>query len=272
MLIDCGEGIQTQFSACGLSYAKLDVVCISHLHGDHVFGLPGLIGSLSLGGRNKPLVMVGPPDLEPFIESTLKFTQSHRTFQLKYIAPSLLEPSKDILVLRDLAISTIPLKHRIETVGFCVSTNTAGRRIRKGVIEAYDIPYASIPDLREGKDFLHSKLGWLSNSVLTLDSMPVRTVAYFTDTSPLSAYPGDFLPPDLLIHDATFSESDKELALKTGHSTVVDAAAFAKTCSAKHLLLTHLSQRYKDRKILLDSAKSIFQESEWAEQGRSYEI
>ena len=272
LLIDCGEGIQTQFRPNGLSYAKLDAVLISHLHGDHVLGLPGLLSSLALQGRKKPLILCGPPDLEPFLLSVARYTQLHQSFELTFISPSISEPTLDVLSIGSLRVSTLPLKHRIEALGFVVSTIPAGRKIRTGVVEKFAIPYSSIPSLRKGADFNHPTLGTIPNADLTLESSPSRTVAYLTDTSPLPAYPIGFPSPDILIHDATFSETDKELAIKTGHSTVVDAAAFAKTCQAKKLLLTHLSQRYSSQTPLLETAKSEFENSAWAIQGNTYEI
>ncbi len=280
VLLDCGEGMQVQLDQLGLSSMKLDAVCITHLHGDHVFGLPGLLTSLALSGRTRALHLLGPPMLEAYVEANLHIAEATLTYPLSYHLPPAGAATPQFLQLRDLSIDVLPLRHRIAAWGFGVSTKDKGRKLRPGVVEQYQIPYQKIPGLREGRDFVDAQGVTHPNTLLTLEPDAPRTVAYLTDTAPLNAYPANLAPPHTIIHDATFGHADAHLAEKTGHSTVVQATAFAKTTGAKRLLLTHLSPRYADPEILLEEVRQLELDSptspaltvEWARQGMRYTV
>lgn len=258
ILIDCGEGTQVEIDRQGLSAQKLDVVCITHMHGDHVYGLPGLLGSLALGQRSKPLTLIGPPPLASYLEQTFKYSEAHLTFPLTFIVTRYDQPTRDVLVLKDLCIHTVPLKHRIPTAGFVIEQRGKGLPLKEGIIDEYRIPYPKIEAIKNGEDFLNKKGVKIANSLLTNRAAPPTPLAYFTDTAPLESYPAGWTSPAVLFHDATFAGEDHPLAEKTGHSTVLDAAAFAKTCEAGELILMHISERYKDRELLLKEAQSAF--------------
>jgi len=172
--------------------------------------------------------------------------------------------------LRDLIIGTIPLQHRVPAVGFSISTRDHGRRIQAEALGKFNIPYSEIAALRAGDDYITSTGEVISNLSLTTDPTPQRSVCYLTDTQPMDTYPAGFPVPTLLLHDSTFSREDEALALKTGHSTIAQAAAFAKTARAKRLLLTHISPRYKVDEKLLAEAKSLFPFVELAHEGAEY--
>lgn len=258
MLIDCGEGTQVEIDRQGLSAQKLDAVCITHMHGDHLFGLPGLLTSLALGTRTKPLTLIGPESLEAYLNETFKYSQSHLTFDLNFVALDFEGPQRDIFELRDLSIHSIPLIHRIPTCGFVIEQKGTGLPLKAGVIDEFRIPYRLIESIKHGEDFVNKKGVRIPNAKLTDPAPPPTPLAYLTDTAPISSYPSGWTPPSVLFHDATFSGADQALAKKTGHSTVLEAAAFAKTCQAEELILTHISVRYGDREALLKEAQSAF--------------
>ena len=248
VLIDCGEGILTRLPPKALSQRGLDAVCITHLHGDHVYGLPGLLTSMSLAGRRRRVRLIGPTGLSGFVAAVLDASSAHLTFEVDYLPCPQQASTSPLLRLPDLTIASLPLRHRIEAHGFCVSTTEIGRRIRPDVVRDLGIPYERIPHLRNGED-LHLGGVVLANADLTLPPHPTRSVGYLTDTEPLDAWPESWPAPDLLFHDATFLDRDVALARKSGHSTFGEAAAFAKTCNARSLLLTHTSVRYADTEL-----------------------
>ena len=280
MLFDCGEGILTQVPPKATGQRGLDAVCISHLHGDHVYGLPGLLSSMTLAGRTRPLALLGPPALRDFVSAVLGLTSSHGSFELLYPVLPKGPSSGAVLELRDLVIYTLPLIHRVEAYGFCVSSPTPLRRLRADVVERYGIPYDLIADIKAGAD-LPTDTGAIPNATLTLDPHARQTVAYLTDTSPLDGWPGGWPTPDLLLHDATFAPEDEDLAQQTGHATTLQAAAFAKTINARTLLLTHGSVRYSPeaREAMARAADASLSSgttgrtsARWASQGEVIEL
>ena len=274
VLLDCGEGTLNKLPPKQLGQRGLDAVCVTHLHGDHLYGLPGLLTSMTLGGRTRALTLLGPPRLRDYVAAVLSITEARLGFEVDY--PTLPEqPSPEpVWRSRDLTVRTLPLRHRVRAYGFCVSTPVTGRRLRKGVVEAYGIPYGQIADLRAGGDFLCEDGTVVPNTALTLPPEPTRTLAYLTDTAPLDAWPTRFPTPSLLVHDATFAAGEEALAEKTGHSTVTQAAAFAKTSGAGELLLTHCSVRYspEERVRMAAAAEEVFEGARWAVEGEVVEV
>jgi len=258
VLIDCGEGTQIEIDRQKLSAQKLDAVCITHMHGDHVYGLPGLLTSLALGQRKKTLRIVGPAALEPFLEAIFEHSEAHLTYPLKFIHWDPSQPMRDVLVLKDIKIHTVPLQHRTSTCGFVIEQTGKGLPLKAGVIDEFRIPYRQIHAIKQGEDFINKKGVKIPNNLLTEGPSLPTPLAYFTDTSPIDSYPQGWNPPSVLFHDATFSHTDVDLARKTGHSTALEAAAFAKTCQAEALVLIHISVRYPDQDLLLKEAQTAF--------------
>ena len=274
VLLDCGEGTLNKLPPKQLGQRGLDAVCITHLHGDHLYGLPGVLTSMTLGGRTRALTLLGPPRLRDYLEAVLSITGARLGFEVHYPTLPGAPSSEPVWRSRDVEIRTLPLRHRVRAYGFCVSTPATGRRLREGVVEAHGIPYDWIPALRAGEDFVDTEGNTVPNASLTLPPAPRRTLGYLTDTAPLDEWPAGFPPPRLLVHDATFASGEGTLARDTGHSTVTEAAAFAKTTGAEALLLTHCSVRYspEEREGMEASARELFGGARWAVEGEVVDV
>ena len=241
------------------------------MHGDHLYGLPGLLTSMTLAGRKRALWLVGPAGLQSYLESVFRWSHARLGFDLRFVTlPSAdYEAGRALLTLPELELHACPLRHRIESFGYLVHTHQPGRRLQPGVVADLGIPYAEIPAIRNGADWRSASGTVYANDALTLDPHPTRSIAYLLDTAPLDAYPSSWPPPDILVHDATFAPEHADLARETGHSTVDQAAAFAKTSGAGRLLVTHRSIRYADPESLLTAARAVFPQTRWAVDGET---
>ena len=274
VLLDCGEGTLIRLPPKQLSQRGLDVVCVTHLHGDHCYGLPGLLTSMTLAGRTRALTLLGPPRLRDFLEGVFASTGARLGFDLRY-PPLPDEPAaQPVWRSRDLEIRPLPLRHRVAAWGFCVSTTDDGRRIRGEALATYAVPYAAIPALRAGEDYVSPNGQRVPNDALTLPPPPRRTLAYLTDTAPLDGWPPQLPRPTLLVHDATFASDAADLAARTGHATTTQAAAFAKTSGSDALLLTHASVRYGPDELEASAAaaREIFPAARWAVEGEELDV
>lgn len=256
-LIDCGEGTQIQLRKNKLKFSRLNHIFISHMHGDHVLGLPGLISTFSLLGRTSDLHIYAHSDLEKIFSQQINYFAKDLKFKVVYHA---INPNKHELIFSDRSVQvwSIPLDHRIPTCGFFFKEQPKELNMRKNVIQDYEIPVSKIPGIKQGEDF-----DWngtiIPNERLTLPPVHQKSYAYISDT----AYKPDIAPllkdVDLLYHEATFLDDDDLLASKTKHSTAIQAAEIAKAANAKKLLIGHFSARYHDVKPLEDAAKEVFE-------------
>jgi len=255
-MIDCGEGAQMRFAGYGLSWGKVRQIFISHMHGDHFYGLPGLISAMGLNRRREPLTVYGPPGLQQMMEQVLPGS-GKLSFELQFKAH---DPSEHRLIYEDETVSvhTLPLRHSIPAAGFLFKEQPKARKMRGELIEKYGIPYQRIPAIKGGEGFRTASGEWLPHEELTEAPPPPRTYAYCSDT----AYEEALLPwmegVDLLYHEATFCELQRAQAEKTVHATAMDAARIARLAGAKQLVLGHYSSRYKYLDVLLAEACSIF--------------
>jgi ribonuclease Z len=258
MLIDCAEGTQLQLKKIKVSPMRIAHVFISHMHGDHYFGLIGLITSLHLIGRTNPLHLYGPPQLYDIIQLQLDAGQTRLNYPLVF---HVLEASGANLMLEDeyLRVSSFPVVHRIPTWGFLISEKPVKRRIYKDFIAQYNPDFEQCKAIKAGADFQLSDGGIVKNKSITFDPSPPRSYAYCTDT----AYNESIIPiiknVSVLYHEATFMDHMREEASNTFHSTTVEAATMAKKCNAGKLVLGHYSSRYKDLSPLLDEALKVFE-------------
>lgn len=270
-LIDCGEGTQIQLRKFKIKLGKLNHIFISHVHGDHVFGLPGLISSLSLLGRTNDLHIYGIPELSKFLNSFVKFYGEDLPFNVIFHP---FGHRKSRLLFEDdkVEVYTIPLKHRVPTSGFLFREKPKSRNIKKELIEKYRIPIKEIVKIKEGSDFVSVSGKIIPNEDLTFPPFAQRTYAYCSDT----AYYDKIVPliknVDLLYHETTFKQSDADLARQTTHSTTQEAAKVAKLANVKKLLIGHFSVRYKKVSPLLDEAKEVFENTVAVNDGDTFEI
>jgi ribonuclease Z len=254
-LIDCGEGTQIRMMDFKVKMNKIERVFISHLHGDHIFGLAGLIMTLGLQGRSKPLYIYSPPGLEQVIDAQLV---GNYAFPVYFIVN---DAGKSVLLFENQSVEvfSIPLLHRVPCNGFLFVQKTASPNMRKDKIIEYSIPYHKINAIKNGDDFVTENGRIVPHSELTSKPPPPLKYAYCSDT----AYFKEIVPfvkgVDLLYHEATFMHDLLDKANKTMHSTARQAAGIARQADVKKLLLGHFSARYKNLNPLLDEAKLVFE-------------
>jgi ribonuclease Z len=265
-LIDCGEGTQLQFRHTHLNFNKIQAVFISHLHGDHCFGLMGLISTMGLLGRHAPLTIHAVADLEKILRPQLDYFCKELPYEVRFES---FDPKKHSCIYSDrsLEVYTIPLKHRVPTAGFLFKELQGERHIRKEMLDVYQIPLKAIPSLKDGNDYQLTDGTIIPNCKLTIDPTPGRSYAYISDTKFTRSILPYLKQVDLLYHEATFCETEKERAKNTYHSTAKQAGTIAQEASVKQLLIGHFSARYSNDSILLDEAKLSFQETMLANEG-----
>ena len=270
-MIDCGEGSQLQMRKLGVRMSKLHSIFISHLHGDHVFGLPGLISSLGLLGRTAELTIYAHQEIEQFLYPFLNFFCNNLSYNVRLV---LLRRKGYNLIYenRSICIYTFPLKHRIATNGFLFKEKEKQRHIKREMIDFYNIPIRNINEIKNGADFTTSDGKIIANDRLTTPADPIRSYAYCSDT----AYDESIVPyikdVDVLYHEATFAESELARANKTGHSTARQAAEIAKLAEVKKLVIGHFSSRYTNLTPLLEEAQAVFPNTELAKEGKIIEL
>jgi len=271
-LIDCGEGSQRQLRKYKLKFSKIKSIFISHLHGDHFFGLVGLISTFSLLNRKTELHIYGPKGIKEIINLQFKLSKSGVSFPLHFHE---LDSKESELIYEDskVTVYTIPLNHRIYTNGFLFKEKPKERKLNMKIISEFkEIEICDYQNLKNGKDFINSNGEITPNGKLTFPPPPKLKYAFCSDTT----YFEDIIPAiknvDLLYHESTFLEDKVELAKKTKHSTALQAAKIAKKGKVKKLILGHYSSRYKDIDLFLQEAKTIFDNVELSETGKVFSI
>jgi len=270
-LIDCGEGAQMQLRKYRIKYGRIHHIFISHLHGDHVFGLYGLLSSMNLSGRESPLRLYAPASFRDIIHSHLADFDIHLNFEIEFVALQGKEPAK-IFEDKNVSVLSIPLKHRVPAFGFLFREKEKERNIIKEAINKYNIPLSEIHKIKKGADFYTAGGDQIANSEITIDPPKPRSFAYCSDTAYFSRLPGFIRNVKLLYHEATFASESKDLAAKTGHSTSEQAASIARDAAAEKLIIGHFSARYKDVSLLVEEARKIFPNTIAAEEGSVIQV
>jgi ribonuclease Z len=270
-LIDCGEGTQIQIRKFKLPFSRIHHIFISHLHGDHVFGLYGLISSMNLLGRQAPLTIHAHAELEP----TLKHFSTY--FGTDLLFPLIFHPfpiRRYSLIYEDkgMTVEAIPLKHRIPTAGFIFREKRRPLNIRKDMVQLLNINYKDIVNIKSGNNYVSPDGIIYQNKDLTLPEVNPRSYAYITDTAYYEKITGLIRGVDLLYHESTFLESDRKLAGLTGHSTAMQAARIALKAHVGKLLLGHFSNRYKQTESFAEEAKTIFANTVAVEDGDVFRV
>ena len=268
-MIDCGEGTQMQMQRYKFSYKNLAHVFISHLHGDHYLGLMGMVSTFNLYNRKDDLHIYGPGDLQDVINLHLKVSDVRLNFKLIFH-----ELTGSSLIFEDerLEISCFPMKHRIPTFGFLFKEKDRGERnLIKEFVDEFKPGLEQMYKIKQGADFVTPAGVVMKNSDITYHPKP-HSYAYCCDTT----YDVDLIPliegVDLLYHEATFDSKNEGIAAEKFHTTAAQAAMLASKAGGGKLLLGHFSARYKDRDILLDEARLIFENTELSREGLTYQI
>jgi len=268
-LIDCGEGTQQQLAKFNLKAARIDYIFISHLHGDHYFGLIGLLSSLHLNGRVKPIQIFGPKPLLEILEIQFKYSDTVLRYPISFFPIEADEP-KQIFENSDLIVKTIILNHRIPTTGFIFQQKKRQRKLIKE--KADQVPMAYYTALKKGIDVELPNGDILRSNDYTTEADPPRCYAYCSDTLFDEKYFPLIKDCDTLYHEATFMHDLLDRAVETHHTTALQAGEVAKITGAKKLLIGHFSSRYKTLQMLLEEAQSVFENTELAVEGRTFQL
>lgn len=271
ILIDCGEGTQMQIRNYGIRFQRLTHILISHLHGDHFFGLVGLLSTMHLMGRDKGITVYGPKELESIIKSQLEIGGAKLDFDLQFVAT---DPNNSQLIFEDklIEIHSFPLKHRIPTTGFLIREKAKEFNLNSEAIKGSGIKIEHFHVLKKGEDVLDEDGQIFRFKDYTFPPKPSYSYAFCSDTKydvSIVSYVKDV---SVLYHEATFTEKDSERAKATFHSTAAQAADIAKRANAGKLYLGHLSARYESTAAHLSEAAKFFDNTEVVEDGMKFTI
>ena len=266
-LIDCGEGTQTQMRKYKIGFSKINHIFISHLHGDHIFGLIGLISTFALLGRTNDLHLYAHSEIQSFLAPQIKFLYTEDIPFLLVYHPLNFKKEQLIYADKNVSVYSFPLDHRISTCGFRFEEKPSLPNLTSEKIEEYQIPIRDRQRIKEGDDFTTRDGRIIPNSELTKNKHRARTFAFCSDTRYNESYIKSIRNVDLLYHEATFASDNKDLAQTTHHSTGEDAARIAQKAEVGKLIVGHFSARYKDHSIILREAQAIFQNTEAITEG-----
>ena len=256
-MIDCGEGAQMQLRRSRLKFSRLNHIFISHLHGDHCFGLIGLISTFALLGRTATLHIYAHRELEKLMRPWLNFFCHGIDFEVEFHAFDS-QKSEVIYEDRSVTVSTIPLKHRVPCCGFLFAEKPTPDHIIREMIDFYQVPVYELNRIKNGSDYVTPEGELIPHNRLTTPSAPPCKYAYCSDTTYLPENAPLLQGVDLLFHEATFGSDNEARARETFHTTAQQAATLAQSAQVKQLLIGHFSARYEDESVLLQEAKKIF--------------
>ncbi|MFJ1410000.1 ribonuclease Z [Capnocytophaga canimorsus] len=268
-LIDCGEGSQMALRNANVKFSRIKHIFISHLHGDHFFGLPGLISTFQLLGRETELHIYGPKGIKEAILLLLKLGGAWSSF---YIHFHELESEVSEILLDDekVQVRTIPLKHRVYTNGFLFQEKQTERRLNIDAIQNYGVQICDYQNIKNGKDIELENGEVIPNELLSFDPIPPQSYAYCSDTLYFEALADEIQGVRVVYHESTFLKQHNDLATKTMHSTAFQAGLTAKKANAETLILGHYSSRYSDKKLFLNEAQEIFPNVHLSEDGKKF--
>jgi len=270
-LIDCGEGTQVQLRKSKIKFSRIDHILISHLHGDHFFGLPGLISTFRLLGRTNELHIYGPKGIKEAITLFLKLGDSWTNYPLIFHELTSMEPEK-IYGDDKVSITTIPLDHRIYTNGFLFREQWGERKLNVRAVAKYKIDKCYFQNIKNGKDIVLDNNRVVPNAELSFDPPAPKSYAFCSDTAFSTKIISCIRNVDVLYHEATFLETEKKLAPKTKHSTAKEAATIAREADVGLLILGHFSTRYRSLDLFKEEAMTIFPKVELADDGKEFDF
>lgn len=274
-MIDCGEGAQIQLRKAGVSFLKIEHICLSHIHGDHIFEIFGLLSTMGLLARKAPLNIYAPEGFAPILEFFKAQFGEGLLFDIHFIPLEMTSPEV-VYESRTTELLAFPLNHRVDTYGFIIRGKMPQRNIHKDAISRYDLSLSEIGTLKRGEDVVREQAGGeplvIRNEDVTYYKYMPRSYAYCSDTAPFAELPQWIRGVDLLYHEATFPEEMADMAEKTFHSTTIQAATTAKDAGAKKLIVGHYSSRFPSVEFYLNQIKTIFPEAMLAHDGDVIEI
>lgn len=255
-MVDCGEGAQLAFMRQRLSFSRLRHIFITHLHGDHVFGLPGLVGTLALNGTGGDITIHTFEEGRRQLSAIFDYFCRDTPFQINF---NVIKPEEAVILeTKALTVRTIPLNHRVDTVGFVFEEKPKERHINAEMAKFHDVPLAMMRNLKAGEDFVKADGTVIPNGWLTTPPSPSLAYAHISDTKYMPGLAEKIGPVDLLFHETTYLEEHKAMAAPRGHSTARQAAMVARDAGAKALLTGHYSSRYNDDTPFKTEAEEIF--------------
>lgn len=270
-LIDCGEGTQVQLRKHKIKFSRINHIFISHLHGDHFFGLPGLISTFRLLGRDKEMHVYGPKGIKEAITLLLKLGDSWTNYPL-YFHELTSKESETVYEDEKVHVKSIPLDHRVYTNGYLFLEKLGERKLNIEAVTKYGIDKAYFQNIKNGKDVVLDTGERVINGLVSLDPPKPKSYAFCSDT----AFKPDIAPliagVDMLYHEATFLESEAKLAVKTKHATAKEAAQIAKAANVGTLVLGHYSTRYKSISLFKEEAQQVFENVELADDGKCFDF
>lgn len=270
-MIDCGEGTQMQLRKSKIRFTKISAVFISHLHGDHCFGLIGMISTFGMLGRTATLHVYAPADFGPILQQQIDFFCSGLEFKVEF-HPVDTSKSQVIYEDRSLTIETIPLEHRIACCGFIFREKPLKPHIRRDMLDFLQIPVSQINNIKAGADWTTESGQVIPNSRLVIPADPARSYAYCSDTRYIPTLHQLLCGVDTIYHESTYASDYEDRARLYYHSTSKQAASVARDAGAKQLLLGHYSARYIDESKILAEAKAIFPNSKLTDEGKIFDV
>lgn len=270
-MIDCGEGTQMQLRRFRVGFTRLTAIFISHLHGDHCFGLLGMISTFGMTGRTAPLHLYAPADYESLLKQELAFFCSGLEFEIVFHP---LDTTQQKVVYEDksLTVETIPLSHRVPCCGFLFKEKPTLPHIRRDMIDFYHIPISQINNIKAGAGWVTEDGDAIPHERLVAPADPPRSYAYCSDTRYMPDLHERVRNVDLLYHESTYANALAERARKYWHSTSGEAAMVARDAHAGALLLGHYSARYNDEAAILAEARKVFPNSYLANEGLTFDV
>ena len=270
-MIDCGEGAQIQLRKAGVSFLKIEHICLSHIHGDHLFGLFGLLSTMGMLGRSSDLDIYAPASFRPVLDFFLSSFGEGIKFGINFVPLEMKEPEV-VYENRTVELLAFPLNHRVDTYGFMIREKLPPYNVHKEAISRHGSSLTEIGTLKRGEDVLRPDGSVVRSDEAAYVPYVPRSYAYCSDTAPFPELSRWIAGVDLLYHEATFPAEMSEMAEKTFHSTTLQAAQTALDAGAKRLLVGHYSSRFPSVDFYLDELKTVFPNAELAHDLDEFEI
>lgn len=270
-MVDCGEGAQMQFRRSHIHFSKLNAIFISHMHGDHCFGLMGLLSTLGMLGRTSKLRIYAPKDYEPLFRQQVEFFMQTMEYEMEMIP---VDTEKQQIIYEDhsLTVETVPLQHRVPCCGFIFREKPTLPHIRRDMIDYYGIPVSQINNIKNGADWTNEDGDMIPNARLVQPADPPRSYAYCSDTRFVPGLKEKVKGVTVLYHESTYTSDQEDRAKIYYHSTARQAATIAAGAGVGTLLLGHYSARYNDEQVLLQEAKAVFENSILTQEGMVFNV